>query len=604
MSYSFIQHVRFFNSSFSGTSFTTGSFTIAAGHLVVLDIEMGGVGFGSNIPVSVVDTLGNTYINQSPDSTAILFNNGNIFPTFGVGSSLWYCPNAIPGTGTITATFLSSLSGNIGIDLFEYGGIKLSNPVVGHQRGGGNQIAPTASANTVADGGPSTNNMLFANWWAVNSSNIGQISAESYTARFTNGAFQAVGEQPSVSAGGEAFSVTIGANCQSNFLAFVFAVSISISGNAGTPGATITFTGPSSGTVTADGSGNYTIPDLANGTYTITPSKTGFSFSPPSQNITVSGSDVTGVNFTASGTLQISGSTGVPGVTVTWVNNDTLATGSVTADGSGNYAITGLTPNNYEVAPNDLLNTFVPSIGIITLVASNVVQNFANSTPAPLTCTSVQIGADTFTRANENPLNPAVWQQIGTYAELQVVSNTARGTVISGPFPGTFNAEQFIATWPTNVYTQVTIAALTADGTSNVELDMRSDSLVNNAVSAIVSHNPNGNWTIQITDSGFIDQGLYIFDFVASVGDVFRFELSGQICRFVHNGVLIAIGDLGSSASYGTFGDLAIEGQITLADAQVTNFSFGSLTCSSGGGGGARPWVSPLIISSIEKGNA
>lgn len=73
----------------------------------------------------------------------------------------------------------------------------------------------------------------------------------------------------------------------------------SISGNAGTAGATVSWSGAASGSMTADGSGNYTIPNLANGSYTITPSKTGFTFSPTSSNQTVSGSNITGVNFTA-----------------------------------------------------------------------------------------------------------------------------------------------------------------------------------------------------------------------------------------------------------------------------------------------------------------
>jgi len=73
----------------------------------------------------------------------------------------------------------------------------------------------------------------------------------------------------------------------------------SISGNAGVAGATVSWTGTASGSTTADGSGNYTIPSLANGPYTITPSLTGYTFSPASANETISGSNITGVNFTA-----------------------------------------------------------------------------------------------------------------------------------------------------------------------------------------------------------------------------------------------------------------------------------------------------------------
>jgi CarboxypepD_reg-like domain len=65
------------------------------------------------------------------------------------------------------------------------------------------------------------------------------------------------------------------------------------------PSVTITWTGTSSGTTTTDDDGNYTIPDLANGSYTITPSLTGYHFTPTSQDETLSGADITGVDFTA-----------------------------------------------------------------------------------------------------------------------------------------------------------------------------------------------------------------------------------------------------------------------------------------------------------------
>jgi hypothetical protein len=71
----------------------------------------------------------------------------------------------------------------------------------------------------------------------------------------------------------------------------------SISGNAGTSGATVT---AGSQGATSDASSNYTISGLANGTYTVTPAKSGCTFSPASQSVSVTGANVTGINFTAS----------------------------------------------------------------------------------------------------------------------------------------------------------------------------------------------------------------------------------------------------------------------------------------------------------------
>src|SRR3954469_6499336 len=71
----------------------------------------------------------------------------------------------------------------------------------------------------------------------------------------------------------------------------------SISGSAGTPGATVT---AGSQGATSDASNNYTISGLANGTYTVTPSKSGCTFTPASSSVTIAGANVTGTNFTAS----------------------------------------------------------------------------------------------------------------------------------------------------------------------------------------------------------------------------------------------------------------------------------------------------------------
>lgn len=70
----------------------------------------------------------------------------------------------------------------------------------------------------------------------------------------------------------------------------------SISGNAGTASATVT---AGSQGATSDASSNYTISGLANGTYTVTPSKSGCTFSPSSTSVSVSGANVTAINFTA-----------------------------------------------------------------------------------------------------------------------------------------------------------------------------------------------------------------------------------------------------------------------------------------------------------------
>jgi hypothetical protein len=82
-------------------------------------------------------------------------------------------------------------------------------------------------------------------------------------------------------------------------------MSFSISGNAGAGSASVFYTGTSSGSQPAGIFGDYTLTGLSNGNYTITPSLVGYRFFPPSQNVTISGSNVTGVNFSASNTVNI-----------------------------------------------------------------------------------------------------------------------------------------------------------------------------------------------------------------------------------------------------------------------------------------------------------
>jgi hypothetical protein len=70
----------------------------------------------------------------------------------------------------------------------------------------------------------------------------------------------------------------------------------SISGSAGTTGATITAGAQGA---TSDASNNYSITGLANGTYTVTPAKSGCTFAPASTSVTITSANVTGINFTA-----------------------------------------------------------------------------------------------------------------------------------------------------------------------------------------------------------------------------------------------------------------------------------------------------------------
>ena len=65
-------------------------------------------------------------------------------------------------------------------------------------------------------------------------------------------------------------------------------------------GAIVALSGPISSSTKGDNSGNYSFSGLVNGTYAVTPSHSGDTFTPSVQSFSINGSDVSGINFTAS----------------------------------------------------------------------------------------------------------------------------------------------------------------------------------------------------------------------------------------------------------------------------------------------------------------
>jgi hypothetical protein len=165
-------------------------------------------------------------------------------------------------------------------------------------------------------------------------------------------------------------------------------VSGTVTPTAAGVGTLLTLSGTASAAVTANTSGNYTFAGLANGSYVITPSKSGFTFSPASLPVSVSGANVTGVNFTATAvpTWSISGT-----VTPASLGAGTLLTlsgtpsGTTTADSSGNYVFSGLQNGTYTVTPTKTGDTFNPTSQTVTVNGANVtgISFTAQAAPPP-----------------------------------------------------------------------------------------------------------------------------------------------------------------------------------------------------------------------------
>src|SRR6267154_1319878 len=157
--------------------------------------------------------------------------------------------------------------------------------------------------------------------------------------------------------------------------ALTFNLSGTISPAATGSGAKVALSGAATTTTTADSGGNYTFPGLANGTYAVTPSRTGYAFNPSTQTATVTGGNVTGVNFTAqaSPTFSISGtiSPTIGGSAATVTLSGAAAATAIT-DGAGNYMFTGLGNGTYTVTPTNVGFAFAPGTQSVTVSSANV----------------------------------------------------------------------------------------------------------------------------------------------------------------------------------------------------------------------------------------
>jgi hypothetical protein len=150
----------------------------------------------------------------------------------------------------------------------------------------------------------------------------------------------------------------------------LFGISGAVSPSSIGSGTLLTLSGPASASTAADSSGNYSFANLGNGTYTVTPSKAGFTFSPASQTVTISGGNITSVNFTVAAvpTYVISGT-----VSPSSIGNGTLLTlsgttnATLTGDSSGNYSFTGLLSGTYTVTPSRAGYMFSPTNQTVTI---------------------------------------------------------------------------------------------------------------------------------------------------------------------------------------------------------------------------------------------
>src|SRR5215472_20439 len=198
-------------------------------------------------------------------------------------------------------------------------------------------------------------------------------------------------------------------------------ISGTITPSKGGAGATVTLSGTAGATTTANSSGAYTFSGLATGRYAVTPSNQGYTFTPANQSVTAGTVDVTGVNFTASGTAVLPGITTQPASQT--VTAGQTATFTVTATGTAPLSyqwqknganIAGATSSSYTTP----VTTTSDSGSTFDVVVSNTAGS-ATSNAATLTVNPAPVAPTIITQ----PTNQTV-----TVGQAATFSVTATGT--------------------------------------------------------------------------------------------------------------------------------------------------------------------------------
>ena len=269
---------------------------------------------------------------------------------------------------------------------------------VGCGGGGGGGTASSESANTIS--GTVSGAILSGVTMTLSGTSSGTVTTDSsgnYTfIGLANGSYTVTPSLKGYTFNSVSEAVKVnGANITSiNFTATAntnptYSISGTVSGSI-LEGVTVTLSGSGSGTVATDASGNYSFTGQVNGSYTVTPSLAGYTFTPASMKITLNGANSASNNFTATvnpaptysiaGTVTLSGSGALAGVTMTLKGTHTTAT---TTDASGNYTFTGLANGSYTVSPSLAGYTFNPASTSVTINGANATSYNFTATQTP-----------------------------------------------------------------------------------------------------------------------------------------------------------------------------------------------------------------------------
>jgi hypothetical protein len=154
-----------------------------------------------------------------------------------------------------------------------------------------------------------------------------------------------------------------------------WSLSGNISPTAAGSGAVVKLSGAASATTTANSSGQFSFTGLSDGNYSVAVTKSGYTFTPASEAVTISGADQTGISFSGAAvpTWSISGniSPAADGSGSVVLLSGT-ASAAATADSSGMFSFNGLANGSYTVTPGKSGYSFDPPNRQVTVNSASV----------------------------------------------------------------------------------------------------------------------------------------------------------------------------------------------------------------------------------------